>query len=166
MAITLRTVTGSALSHVQVDTNFSSLIYSGSISGNQLTLHYTGSGFAPTNLVLPITSASFASTSSITLAIGGTSNRVPVFTGTRTLGDSNIVLSDPQVHINPTSTLANSAILQIDSTEGGVLFPRMTSTQRTDIVSPAEGLVVWDTTLRQLCIRVSTNWYTFDLTVI
>lgn len=184
MAITLRTVTGSALSYEQVDTNFSSLIHSASISGNQLTLHYTSSGFAPANLVLPITSASFATTSSfavsssqaisssfattssMTLAISGSNNRIPVFTGTRTLGNSRIVIKEDQVHINATTTLEDSAILQIDSTDRGVLFPRMTSTERTSISNPAEGLIVWDTTLRQLCIRVSTSWYTFDLTAI
>jgi hypothetical protein len=59
MAITLRAVTGSALTHNQVDTNFSSLIYSGSISGSNLVLHYTGSttlGVLPrsSSLALPI----------------------------------------------------------------------------------------------------------------
>lgn len=59
MAITLRAVTGSALTHNQVDTNFSSLIYSGSISGSDLVLHYTGStalGVLPrsSSLALPI----------------------------------------------------------------------------------------------------------------
>ena len=43
MAITLRTVTGSALSFVQADTNFSSLYYSASVTGNTLTLFKTGS---------------------------------------------------------------------------------------------------------------------------
>lgn len=184
MAITLRTVTGSALTYEQVDTNFSSLIHSASISGNQLTLHYTSSGFAPSNLTLPIESASYAQTSSIavsssqavsssfaitssmTLAVLGTNNYVPKFSGSRNIVDSSIEVSGPQVHINPETTLENSAILQIDSTNRGVLFPRMTSTQRNNISDPAEGLIVWDITLRQLCIRVSTSWYTFDLTAI
>ena len=184
MAITLRTVTGSALSYQQVDTNFSSLIHSASISGNQLTLHYTSSAFAPANLTLPITSASFANTSSfavsssqatsssfavtssMTLAINGTNTYIPVFTGTRTLGNSNITLTNHQVHINPTLTLEDSAILQIDSTDKGILFPRMTSTERTNITNPVEGLIVYDTTLRKLCIRVSNSWYTFDFTEI
>ena len=54
MGITLRTITGSTLSYEQVDTNFSSLIYSGSISGNNLILHYTSSEFAPDNLVISL----------------------------------------------------------------------------------------------------------------
>lgn len=45
MAITLRTNKGSALSYEDMDINFSSLIYSASVSANlkTLTLHYTGS---------------------------------------------------------------------------------------------------------------------------
>ena len=43
MAITLRLVTGSVLTYGQVDTNFSSLFYSASQSGNSLVLHTTGS---------------------------------------------------------------------------------------------------------------------------
>ena len=58
MAITLRAVTGSALSHNQLDTNFSSLFYSASISASVLSLHYTGSaaiGQPPTSssIVVP-----------------------------------------------------------------------------------------------------------------
>jgi hypothetical protein len=38
-----------------------------------------------------------------------------------------------------------SAMFQIDSTTGGVLFPRMTQAQRQAIPSPANGLVVYQT---------------------
>lgn len=44
MAIVLRADTGSALSHNQVDTNFTSFFFSSSISGNTITLFKTGSG--------------------------------------------------------------------------------------------------------------------------
>lgn len=43
MAIVLRTVTGSALTHTQVDTNFASFYYSSSLTGQVLTLFTTGS---------------------------------------------------------------------------------------------------------------------------
>tara|TARA_R110000868_G_scaffold119343_7_gene316169 strand:- start:2186 stop:4924 length:2739 start_codon:yes stop_codon:yes gene_type:complete len=43
MGITLRIVTGSVLTYGQVDTNFSSLYYSASQSGNNLVLYTTGS---------------------------------------------------------------------------------------------------------------------------
>jgi len=61
MAITLRTVTGSALSHIQLDTNFSSLFYSESVSASVLNLHYTGSaaiGQPPSSVSINLPSSS------------------------------------------------------------------------------------------------------------
>src|SRR5262245_10820743 len=40
-----------------------------------------------------------------------------------------------------------SAILDVSSTTKGVLVPRMTSVQRTGIVNPAKGLMVYQTNL-------------------
>jgi hypothetical protein len=57
------------------------------------------------------------------------------------------------------TTPVASAKLQVDSTTQGVLFPRMTSTQKLAISSPATGLVVFDTTLGKLCV-FSTTWQT------
>jgi len=42
-----------------------------------------------------------------------------------------------------------SAVLEVTSTTQGFLPPRMTTTQRNAISSPAEGLIVYDTTLHQ-----------------
>jgi hypothetical protein len=57
-------------------------------------------------------------------------------------------------------TTANaSALLQVDSTTQGVLFPRMTTTQKNAISSPSTGLVVFDTTLGKLSV-FSTTWQT------
>ena len=52
-----------------------------------------------------------------------------------------------------------SARLQIDSTTKGFLPPRMTTTQKNAIASPAAGLVVYDTTLAKLCVY-TTAWET------
>jgi len=52
-----------------------------------------------------------------------------------------------------------SAILQVDSTTKGFLPPRMTTTQKNAISSPAAGLVVYDTTLNKLCVY-TTSWET------
>jgi hypothetical protein len=52
-----------------------------------------------------------------------------------------------------------SARLQVDSTTQGFLPPRMTTTQRNAIASPAAGLVVYDTTLAKLCVY-TTAWET------
>jgi len=52
-----------------------------------------------------------------------------------------------------------SALLQVDSTTQGVLFPRMKTVQKLAITTPATGLVVFDTTLGKLCV-FSTTWQT------
>lgn len=56
-------------------------------------------------------------------------------------------------------TLVASAILQADSTTKGFLPPRMTTTQKNAIASPATGLVVFDTTLNKLAV-FTTVWET------
>jgi hypothetical protein len=61
--------------------------------------------------------------------------------------------------VNSTTPQA-SAVLQADSTTQGFLPPRMTTTQKTNISSPAAGLVVYDTTLGKLCVRTASAWET------
>jgi|DEB0MinimDraft_6_1074348.scaffolds.fasta_scaffold01075_7 hypothetical protein len=58
-----------------------------------------------------------------------------------------------------TSQVDASAVLNIVSTTKGVLFPRMTETQRTAISSPATGLIVYQTDSTEgLYIYKSTGW--------
>jgi hypothetical protein len=64
------------------------------------------------------------------------------------------------IGIGTTSTINASAILQITSTTKGVLFPRMTTAQKTAISTPPSGLVVYDTDLGKLCVRGAINWET------
>lgn len=59
-----------------------------------------------------------------------------------------------------TSTPNASAGLQINSTVAGFLPPRMTTTQKNAISSPAEGLVVYDLTLHKLCVFTGSAWET------
>ena len=56
-----------------------------------------------------------------------------------------------------------SALLQVNSTTKGFLPPRMTTTQKNAISSPAAGLVVYDTTLAKLCVY-TTAWETITST--
>jgi len=51
-----------------------------------------------------------------------------------------------------------SAVLDVTSTTDGALLPRMTTAQKTAIVSPATGLIVYDTTLNQLQVYNGTAW--------
>jgi len=66
-----------------------------------------------------------------------------------------------QVGIN-IETADASAALDISSTTGGVLPPRMTTTQRDAITSAAKGLIVFNTTLNTLQINegdaTTANW--------
>jgi hypothetical protein len=57
-----------------------------------------------------------------------------------------------------TSAHLPSAKLQVDSTTQGALLPRMTTTQRNAIVTPATGLIVYDTTLLSFYQYNGTSW--------
>lgn len=52
-----------------------------------------------------------------------------------------------------------NAVLDLVSTTKGLLFPRMTTSEKNAITSPS-GLVVYDTTLGKLCVRGAANWET------
>jgi hypothetical protein len=55
-------------------------------------------------------------------------------------------------------TINASAQAQIDSTTRGFLPPRMTTTQKNAIASPAAGLVVYDSTTNKLCCYNGSTW--------
>jgi hypothetical protein len=71
-----------------------------------------------------------------------------------------IEISSGGVYINTTSVAA-SAILQADSTTRGFLPPRMTTTQKNAIASPAAGLVVYDSTDNKHYGYDGSAWYSF-----
>ncbi len=53
----------------------------------------------------------------------------------------------------------NSAMLDVTSTTKGFLPPRMDSTQRNAIVSPAEGLTIYNTSIKSFQCYNGTKWY-------
>ena len=57
-------------------------------------------------------------------------------------------------------TINASAVLEAVSTTKGFLPPRLTTTQKNAIASPAAGLMVYDTTLNRPCFYDGTNWIT------
>lgn len=64
-----------------------------------------------------------------------------------------------QVAINTDGTLPNSsAMLDVKSTGKGVLFPRMSSTERNAIAAPAAGLVIYNTTENALNVYTGSAW--------
>ena len=50
-----------------------------------------------------------------------------------------------------------SAMLDVTSTSSGILIPRMSSTERGNIVLPAKGLMVYDITLNQVYMNTGTS---------
>jgi hypothetical protein len=62
------------------------------------------------------------------------------------------------VAIGQTAAPSASAMLQVDSTTKGMLAPRMTTSQRNAIASPARGLLVYDTDLLSLYQYNGTSW--------
>jgi hypothetical protein len=60
-----------------------------------------------------------------------------------------------------TTTPNASAKLDVSSTTQGVLLPRMTTTQKNAISSPAEGLEVYDLTLHQKSYYNGTTWINY-----
>jgi hypothetical protein len=61
------------------------------------------------------------------------------------------------VAIGTTSQNASSAF-EVASTTQGILFPRMTTAQRNAITTPADGLVIYNTTDNKLQVRAAGAW--------
>ena len=61
-----------------------------------------------------------------------------------------------------TETPDNSAILDIQSTEKGLLIPRLTTIQRNNIVAPINGLIIFDTDEKKICYHNSIEWICID----
>jgi len=59
---------------------------------------------------------------------------------------------------NDNSAPDNSAMLDVKSSGKGLLIPRMNSTQRNAIVSPANGLVIYNTDCNELQYYKGTGW--------
>ena len=73
--------------------------------------------------------------------------------------DSFLALSRQSVGIGANLfTVDASAVLEINSTTKGVLFPRLTTTQINAIATPTAGLTVYCTTVGALAFYDGTEW--------
>ena len=75
-----------------------------------------------------------------------------------TAAPTNGLVVSGNVNVGTTTSVATAA-LQVSSTTQGFLPPRMTTTQKNAITSPAAGLIIYDTTLNKLCVY-TTTWET------
>lgn len=67
--------------------------------------------------------------------------------------------TNAQVSVNTTGAIADpSAMLDISSTNKGILIPRMTTSQRNAISTPAIGLMVFDNTTGSFWFNNSNGW--------
>jgi len=75
--------------------------------------------------------------------------------------DGLMQTSNGKINIGAFSASYNaSALLEVSSTTKGFLPPRMTTTQKNAIATPAAGLMVFDTTLAKLCVYSGSAWET------
>ena len=98
--------------------------------------------------------------------------RLTIFasTGNVNIGTTNPSDAGYKLDVNGTARIqgklsvntptATSAVMEITSTTQGFMPPRMTTTQKNAISSPAAGLIVYDTTLNKLCVRTASAWET------
>jgi len=99
-------------------------------------------------------------------AADGQNNQIVIGAGTTGLGSGTTIIGNTNTTLTALygSVIANgtsinaSAVLQADSTTKGFLPPRMTTTEKNAIASPATGLVVFDTTLNGIGVYDSTAW--------
>ena len=87
----------------------------------------------------------------------GTTNKMYVSHGA-VVGNAKLLTinaNDGNVGIGTTSP---SAPLEVSSTTGGVVMPRMTTTQRNAIASPTNGEMVYDTDLNKFYGYANSAW--------
>lgn len=121
--------------------------------GNATTHTITGSN----NVLIGLNITTPVAASANMFSIG---NVLYGFNTNATLGNPQTAAqTNGQVSIGTNSPSA-SAIFQTDSTTRGILLPRMTTTQKNAISSPAQGLMIFDTTLVKLCVYSGTAWET------
>jgi len=74
-------------------------------------------------------------------------------------GNNRIYINEfGRVGINTPSGPVVSATFEVNSTNGGILFPRMTTSQRDNINLPNDGLVIYNTSTNKLQVRANGLW--------
>jgi len=93
------------------------------------------------------------------LSSGTAAGNTPYWNGTNwILNGTNFYNNGSNIGVGTTTPNA-SAKLEVNSTVQGFLPPRMTTTQRDAILSPAAGLTIYNTTVNCLQWWNGTSWY-------
>jgi hypothetical protein len=107
------------------------------------------------------------------ISVNGTGNVTNFYGNSGAIGQRIVSQTGQSIHIAPSTTggqtlviegvsvvtsINSSSILQVNSTTQGFLPPRMTTTQKNAIASPAAGLMVYDTTLNVISYFNGTSW--------
>jgi hypothetical protein len=71
----------------------------------------------------------------------------------------NIFTGGYSIEVNGATAISASALFTLNSTTKGFLPPRMTTAEINLIGTPANGLVVYNTTIGHLCVCVAGVWY-------
>jgi hypothetical protein len=92
--------------------------------------------------------------------INGSPNKVAKFTSPWGLTANTLITDNATgVAINTNNALPNSsALLDITSTNKGLLIPRMTSAERNAIAAPVKGLIVYDSTTNNFSFYNGSAW--------
>lgn len=128
-------------------------------AGGRNALYNNTTGF--NNIAIGNGTGTTNTTGSNNIFIGNGTTGVAATDSNRTfIGNSSTTSTwlGGNVLIGTTTDVASSK-LTINSTTQGFLPPRMTTVQKNAIVTPAAGLMVYDTTLNKLCV-FTTVWET------
>ena len=129
----------------------------GSVAGRYIADGTTANAITDNSIFIGNNTKALANNQTNQIVIG--SNSTGLGSNTTVLGNSSTTLTALYGAVITGGTSVDaSAQLQVDSTSKGVLFPRMTTTQKNAISSPSAGLVVYDTTLNKLCVRTASSW--------
>jgi len=92
------------------------------------------------------------------LSGSGTTNYIPKFSGSTSVGNSQMFDNGTSVAIGTTSP-SSASILELSSTTKGLLLPRMTATQKNAISSPPVGLIIYQTDGTEgIYVNTSSGW--------
>ena len=142
--------TGNVLINTTTDAGYKLDVNGTAIFRSNITLN-SNALYIGTNSAMQL----YTANSDIYIDNGNTSRKI-IF---NLAGSGQFQFNNGNVLVGTTSNIVSSK-LTIESTTQGFLPPRMTTTQKNAIATPATGLMVYDTTLNRPCFYDGTSWIT------